>query len=75
MKLNEVVIKEGKFKPSTITMEFSIETLEDLREFQAVNEDGIECNTRSIIGSGSELNLLSDFIKELSTVVISEYNK
>ena len=71
MKLNEVVIKEGKFKPSTITMEFSIETLEDLREFQAVNEDGVECNA---IETGAKLNLLADFLRELSIKVINEYN-
>ena len=71
MKLNEVVIKEGKFKPSTITMEFSIETLEDLREFQAVYEDGIECTA---IETGAKLNLLADFLRELSIKVINEYN-
>lgn len=71
MRLNEVIIKEGKFKPSTITMEFSIETLEDLREFQAVYEDGVEC---SAIETGAKLNLLADFLRELSVKVINEYN-
>ena len=52
-------------------MEFSIETLEDLREFQAVHEDGVECNA---IETGAKLNLLSDFLRELSIKVINEYN-
>ena len=71
MKLKEVVIKEGKFKPSTIIMEFSIETLEDLSEFQAVHVDGSECTA---IETGAKLNLLADFLRELSIKVINEYN-
>lgn len=72
MRLNDVVIKEGGFKPLNITVEFTIQNLDDLREFQAIKENGVYCTD---IKNQADMNLVAGLLDQIADQVITNYNK
>lgn len=72
MKLNDISIKEGGFKPLNITIEFTIQNLDDLREFQAIKENGVYCTDSK---TEADLNLVAGLLDQISNEVITNYNK
>lgn len=72
MRLNDISIKEGGFKPLNITIEFTIQNLDDLREFQAINENGVYCTDSK---TEADLNLVAGLLDQISNEVITNYNK